>query len=84
VNAAPDGSLLLVGSPAVINVNDRHDWRAGAAVKPVGTEIAGVPVTGGGSNRSDDTVRGIREACRGAAFNPAGLDDPRCPGGAPQ
>jgi hypothetical protein len=40
--------------------------------------------TGGGSNRSDDTIRAIREACRGAAFNPAGLDDPRCPGGAPQ
>jgi hypothetical protein len=40
--------------------------------------------TGGGSNRSDDTIRAIREACRGAAFNPAGLDDQRCPGGAPQ
>jgi hypothetical protein len=40
--------------------------------------------TGGSSNRSDDTIRAIREACRGAAFNPAGLDDPRCPGGAPQ
>jgi hypothetical protein len=40
--------------------------------------------TEGGSNRSDDTIRAIREACRGAAFNPAGLDDQRCPGGAPQ
>jgi hypothetical protein len=40
--------------------------------------------TGGGSNRSDDTIRAIREACRGAAFNPAGLDDPRCPGSAPR
>jgi len=38
--------------------------------------------TDGGSNRSDDTIRAIREACRGAPFNPAGLDDPRCPGGA--
>jgi hypothetical protein len=30
------------------------------------------------SNRSEDTVRGIREACRGVVNNPAGLDDPRC------
>jgi hypothetical protein len=38
--------------------------------------------TDGGSNRSADTIRAIREACRGSAFNPAGVDDPRCPGGA--
>jgi hypothetical protein len=36
--------------------------------------------TDGGSNRSDDAIRAIREACPGVAFNPAGLDDPRCPG----
>ena len=36
--------------------------------------------TGGGSNRSPDAIRAIREACRGAAgvANPAGPDDPRC------
>jgi hypothetical protein len=34
--------------------------------------------TDGGSNRSADTIRAIREACRGSAFNPAGVDDPRC------
>jgi hypothetical protein len=36
--------------------------------------------TDGGSNRSEDTIRAIRNACRNAPFNPAGLDDPRCPG----
>ncbi len=36
--------------------------------------------TDGGSNRSEDAIRAIREGCRGAAFNPAGVDDPRCPG----
>ena len=38
--------------------------------------------TDGGANRSDDTIRAIREACSGAAFNPAGVDDPRCTAGA--
>ena len=33
--------------------------------------------TDSGSNRSEDAIRAIREACRGQA-NPAGLDDPRC------
>lgn len=33
--------------------------------------------TGGGSNRSQDAIRAIREGCHGVA-NPAGLDDPRC------
>jgi hypothetical protein len=37
--------------------------------------------TDGGSNRSEDAIRAIRDACRGAAFNPAGVDDPRCAGG---
>jgi hypothetical protein len=41
--------------------------------------------TDGGSNRSEDTIRAIREGCRsdalngaGNPINPAGLDDPRC------
>ncbi len=34
--------------------------------------------TGGGSNRSPEAIRAIREGCRGGAANPAGLDDPRC------
>ena len=33
--------------------------------------------TDSGSNRSEDAIRALREACRGQA-NPAGLDDPRC------
>src|SRR6266478_3406581 len=33
---------------------------------------------GGGSNRSAEAIRAIREGCRGGAANPAGLDDPRC------
>jgi hypothetical protein len=37
--------------------------------------------TDGGSNRSAEYIRAVREACRGRAVdvaNPAGLDDPRC------
>jgi hypothetical protein len=37
--------------------------------------------TDGGSNRSEDAIRAIREACGGAPDappNPAGVDDPRC------
>jgi hypothetical protein len=30
------------------------------------------------SNRSEDTIKNIREACKGVVNNPAGLDDPRC------
>ena len=47
--------------------------------------------TDGGSNRSEDAIRAIREGCRGGGAgedggppNPAGLDDPRCRRGAPQ
>jgi hypothetical protein len=49
--------------------------------------------TDGGSNRSAETIRAIREACRGLAgvlnaggnpAQPAGLDDPRCRVAAPQ
>jgi hypothetical protein len=35
--------------------------------------------TDGGSNRSEDAIRAIHDACRGVPFNPAGVDDPRCP-----
>jgi hypothetical protein len=37
--------------------------------------------TDGGSNRSPEYIRSVRESCRGRAVdvaNPAGLDDPRC------
>jgi hypothetical protein len=34
--------------------------------------------TGGGSNRSPEAIRAIREGCRAGVANPAGLDDPRC------
>jgi len=34
--------------------------------------------TDGGSNRSPDAIRAIREACRSGVANPAGPDDPRC------
>ena len=34
--------------------------------------------TDGGSNRSPDAIRAIREACRAGVANPAGPDDPRC------
>src|SRR5215469_17584985 len=34
--------------------------------------------TDGGSNRPQDTINAIRQACRGVVNNPAGLDDPRC------
>jgi hypothetical protein len=34
--------------------------------------------TDGGSNRSAEAIRAIRDACSGRVGNPAGLDDPRC------
>ena len=49
--------------------------------------------TDGGSNRSAETIRAFREACRGLAnvlnaggnpAQPAGLDDPRCQVAAPE
>jgi hypothetical protein len=30
------------------------------------------------SNRNEDTIKNIKEACKGVVNNPAGLDDPRC------
>lgn len=38
--------------------------------------------TDGGSNRSPEAIRAIHEACPGVPFNPAGVDDPRCPANA--
>jgi hypothetical protein len=49
--------------------------------------------TDGGTNRSEDAIRAIRESCRGLAgavnaagnpVTPAGLDDPRCQVVAPE
>src|ERR1700680_3258650 len=34
--------------------------------------------TDGGSNRSEDTIRALRQACPNTVGNPAGLDVPRC------
>jgi hypothetical protein len=34
--------------------------------------------TDGGSNRSPEAIRAIREACHSSVANPAGPDDPRC------
>jgi hypothetical protein len=34
--------------------------------------------TARGSNRPQDTIQAIRQACRGVVNNPAGIDDPRC------
>jgi len=35
--------------------------------------------TDGGSNRSEETIRALRQACPGTVGVPAGFDDPRCP-----
>ena len=35
--------------------------------------------TDGGSNRSEETIRALREACPETIGEPAGPDDPRCP-----
>jgi hypothetical protein len=40
--------------------------------------------TDGGSNRSEEEIRSYRRGCPGPAFNPAGLDDPRCPNRRPE
>jgi len=36
--------------------------------------------TDGGSNRSEEAIRALRQACPNTVGNPAGPDDPRCPG----
>ena len=35
--------------------------------------------TDGGSNRSEETIRALRQACPETVGEPAGPDDPRCP-----
>jgi hypothetical protein len=40
--------------------------------------------TDGGSNRSEDMIRALRQACPNTVGPPAGFDDPRCPGVAPR
>jgi hypothetical protein len=59
----------------------RRKWRPGQ----YGALEQSLVFTDGGSNRSEDTIRAIREGCHsdaldgaGNPINPAGLDDPRC------
>jgi hypothetical protein len=40
--------------------------------------------TDGGSNRSEDMIRALRQACPNTVGPPAGFDDPRCPGVVPR
>jgi hypothetical protein len=78
--AGADGSRSTV---AVFDFNGRLYQIEGKAL-PGGNPLdmlrfqQSLVFTGGGSNRSAETIRAIREGCRGAAANPAGLDDPRC------
>jgi hypothetical protein len=74
-----DGSRSMV---AVFDYNGRLYQIEGKA--PPGASAAAADImrfqqslifTDGGSNRSEDVVRALRQACLG---NPAGLDDPRC------
>ncbi len=77
-----DGSRSMV---AVFDFNGRLYQIEGKAL-PGGNPLdmlrfqQSLVFTGGGSNRSPDAIRAIREACRGATgvANPAGEDDPRC------
>jgi hypothetical protein len=81
----PDGSRAL---GAVFDYNG-HLYQIEGKTLPNASDIADIIrfqqsliFTGGGSNRSSDAIRAIREACRGSAANgppnPAGADDPRC------
>jgi hypothetical protein len=40
--------------------------------------------TDDGSNRSEETIRALRQACPNTVGPPAGFDDPRCPGVVPR
>jgi hypothetical protein len=84
-----DGSRATV---AVFDYNGRL-YQIEGKVLPGGSPIdlirfqQSLIFTDGGSNRTADTIRAIREACRGApsdVVNPAGADDPRCRRGASQ
>jgi len=80
--AGADGSRSTV---AVFDFNGRLYQIEGKAL-PGGNPLdmlrfqQSLVFTGGGSNRSAETIRAIREACRSATgvANPAGEDDPRC------
>jgi hypothetical protein len=77
---APDGSRETA---AVFDLNARL-YQIEARVLPGGDDTDLIrfqqsPIfTPGNSNRAQDLIRSIREACRGVVNNPAGLDDPRC------
>src|SRR5712671_5649848 len=78
--AGADGSRSTV---AVFDFNGRLYQIEGKAL-PGGNPLdmlrfqQSLVFTGGGSNRSADAIRAIREGCRAGVVNPAGLDDPRC------
>ena len=80
--ARADGSRATV---AVFDFNGRLYQIEGKAL-PGGNPLdmlrfqQSLVFTGGGSNRSAETIRAIRERCRSATgvANPAGEDDPRC------
>ena len=78
--AGADGSRSTV---AVFDFNGRLYQIEGKAL-PGGSPLdmlrfqQSLVFTGGGSNRSPEAIRAIREACRSGVANPAGLDDPRC------
>lgn len=77
---APDGSRETA---AVFDLNARL-YQIEARILPGGDDTdlirfqQSLIFTPGNSNRGQDVIRGIREACRGVVNNPAGLDDPRC------
>jgi hypothetical protein len=78
--AGADGSRSTV---AVFDFNGRLYQIEGKAL-PGGSPLdmlrfqQSLVFTGGGSNRSAEAIRAIREACRSGVANPAGPDDPRC------
>jgi hypothetical protein len=78
--AGADGSRSTV---AVFDFNGRLYQIEGKAL-PGGSPLdmlrfqQSLVFTGGGSNRSPEAIRAIREACRSGVANPAGPDDPRC------
>ena len=91
----PDGSRSMA---ALFNYNKRLYLIEGRiAANGVPTDVIrfqqSLVFTDGGSNRSDEAIRAIREACRGLAgvrnaggnpAQPAGPDDPRCQVAAPE
>jgi hypothetical protein len=78
--AGADGSRSTV---ALFDFN-RRLYLAEGKVLPGGNPLdmlrfqQSLVFTGGGSNRSAEAIRAIREGCRAGVANPAGLDDPRC------